>query len=86
MYTNIIQKDGLGSVEWALHKYTNMRQEQIDFIIEGLEMAMNSNYFWHKGDHYIQTKAGYGGKIRPKCSEIIYEQMRGRKNSQYGKT
>lgn len=44
LYTNIIQKDGFNSTEWALQKHMDMKQEQIDYILEGLEMAMSNNY------------------------------------------
>lgn len=56
LYTNIVQKDGLSSVEWALHKQTDLKGEQIKYIMKGLKLAMCHNYFWHKGNYYTQTK------------------------------
>lgn len=32
LYTNIRQDDGLSSVEWALHKQTDLKGEQIKYI------------------------------------------------------
>lgn len=49
LYTNIRQKDVINAAEWALHKYSDMKQEQISFTLDGLEMAMSNNYFWHQG-------------------------------------
>lgn len=71
VYTNIVQKDGLDSVEWALQKYSDMKQEQINYILEGLKMAMSKNYFWYKGNHYAQTKGAMGAKYAPSVANII---------------
>lgn len=44
-------------MKWALQKHNDVKQEQINYILEGLEMGeMNNNYFWYKDNHYIQTK------------------------------
>lgn len=49
-----------------------MKQEQIEFILEGLEMAMNSNYFWYKGDHYFQTKGvAMGARYAPSVAKLF---------------
>lgn len=45
LYTSIVQKDGIFSVEKTLHDLTSMKQEQIDFILKGLQLAMTCNYF-----------------------------------------
>lgn len=69
LYTNIVQSDGINSVDWALHNQTDMREEQIQYILEGLKLAMNNNYFWHKGDYFVQTKGvAMGAKYSPQCS------------------
>lgn len=47
LYTSIVQQDGLLGVEKALHELTSMKQEQINFILEGLQLAMTCNYFWY---------------------------------------
>lgn len=56
LYTNIVQEDGLRGVEWALHTLTDLKEIQIKYILQGLELAMSHNYFWHKGDFYTQIK------------------------------
>lgn len=56
LYASIVQKDELKGVEKALHENTELKQEQIVFILEGLKMAMESNYFWYKKNYYVQTK------------------------------
>lgn len=72
LYTNIIQNDGINSVNWALHKQTDMKEEQIQFILEGLKLAMNSNYFWHKGDYFVQTKGvAMGAKYSPSVANLF---------------
>lgn len=38
------------------------------FILEGFKMAMNGNYFWYKGDHYVQTK---GVAMRARCDPSV---------------
>ncbi|XP_077334619.1 uncharacterized protein LOC143975965 [Lithobates pipiens] len=53
LYTNIKQKDGLNAVEWALHKKSDLKQEQIDYILEGLDLAMRHNHFCYKGTFTI---------------------------------
>lgn len=72
LYTNIRQDDGLSSVEWALHKQTDLKGEQIKYITEGLQMAMSHNYFWHKGDYYTQIKGvAMGAKYAPSVANIF---------------
>lgn len=56
LYTNIGQKDAIDAAEWVLHTYSNTKQEQIRFILEGLLMAMSKNYFWHQGEFFNQVK------------------------------
>lgn len=52
LYTNIVQEDGIQSVEWAFYNQTNMKEEQIRYIIEGLRLAMSHNYVWYKGEYF----------------------------------
>lgn len=47
LYTNIIQEDGVSSAEWTLQRQTDLQQEQIKYILEGLNLAVSHNYFWH---------------------------------------
>lgn len=56
LYTSIVQKDGLKGVEKALHESAKLKLEQICFILEGLQLAMESNYFWYRKNYYVQTK------------------------------
>lgn len=51
LYTSIVQKDGLEGVEKALCENTKLRQEQIGFILGGLQLAMESNYFWYRRNY-----------------------------------
>lgn len=46
LYMSIVQKDGLKGVKKALHEHRKLKQEQIAFILKGLEMAMERNYFY----------------------------------------
>lgn len=72
LYTNIIQKDGISSLEWALHRQTDLQQEQIKYIMEGLRLAMSHNYFWHKGEYYTQTKGvAMGAKYAPSVANLF---------------
>lgn len=63
LYTSIIHKGGLEGVEKALHENTELKQEQIGFILEGLQLAMESNYFWYKKSYFVQTKGVAMGAI-----------------------
>ena len=72
LYTNIVQEDGTQSVEWALYNQTNMKEEQIRYIREGLRLAMSHNHFWHKGEFLTQTKGvAMGAKYAPSVANIF---------------
>lgn len=72
LYTSIIQEDAKTSTEWALHKFTKYKQKQIDYILEGLELAMKGCYFWYKGKFYSQTKGvAMGAKFAPSVANIV---------------
>lgn len=72
LYTNIIQEVGVSSAEWALQTQTNLQQDQINYILERLRMAMSHNYFWYKGEHYTQTKGvAMGTKYAPSVANLF---------------
>lgn len=54
LYANIRQKDDMNATEWALHRYSDMKQEQIRFTLDGLDMS--NNYFWHQVGLFIKLK------------------------------
>lgn len=56
LYTSIVQKDSLLGVERALHEHTAIKQEQIYYILEGLQLAMECKNFWYDHKYYVQTK------------------------------
>lgn len=62
LYTSITQKDGLKGVEKALYEGSDLKHEQIQFILEGLELAMGSNYFWYQKEFYVQKKRSCHGR------------------------
>lgn len=43
LHTNIRQKDAINAAEWAFHKYSDIKQEQVQLILDGLDMAMFNN-------------------------------------------
>lgn len=73
LYTSIVQQDGLLGVEKALHELTCMRQEQVDFILEGLQLAMSCNYFWYNQNYYyVQTKGvAVGARYAPSVANLL---------------
>lgn len=74
LYTSILQKDGLGGVEKALHEKTGMKQQQINYILEGLKMAMECNYFWYNNNYYVQTKGvAMGARYAPSVANLFLD-------------
>lgn len=72
LYTSIVQKDRLKGIERALHKYTGIKQEQIEFIHEGLQLAMEGNYFWYNKNYYVQTKGvAMGADYAPSFANLF---------------
>lgn len=67
-----MQRDGLKGVEKALHGNTDLKQEQIVFMLKGFEMAMESNYFWYQDDYYVQTKGvAMGAHYAPSAANLF---------------
>lgn len=72
LYTNIVQTDGINGAEWALYQQTDLKEEQIKYLLEGLKLAMSHNYFWHKGDYYTQVKGvAMGAKYAPSIANLL---------------
>lgn len=74
LYTSIVQKDGLAGVEKTLHEKTGMKQQQINYILEGLKMAMECNYFWYSNNYYVQTKGvAMGARYAPSVANLFLD-------------
>lgn len=49
-----------------------MKREQIHFILEGLKLTMECNYFWYRGEYYVQTKGvAMGVKYAPSVANLF---------------
>ncbi|XP_073466581.1 ribonuclease inhibitor-like [Aquarana catesbeiana] len=71
LYTSIVQKGGLLGVEKALYENTGMKQQQINYILEGLKLAMECKYFWYNKDYFVQTKAvAMGARYAPSVANL----------------
>lgn len=76
LYTSISQKDGLKGVEKALHERSGLRLQQTQFILEGLQLAMESNYFWYQKDFYVQKKGvAMGAKYAPSVANLFMDML-----------
>lgn len=74
LYTNIKQKDALDAIKWSLHKHTKLKQSQIVFLVERLNMAMSNNFFWYGGDFFNQVKGvAMGAKYPPSVANIFLD-------------
>lgn len=68
------QQDGLKGVEKALHETTGMKQQQIGYILEGLQLSMECNYFWYNKNHYLQTKGvAMGARYAPSIANLFMD-------------
>lgn len=72
LFTNIKKQDRLTAVKWALKNLSQLKNVQIDHILEGLKMAMRSNYFWFQGEYYSQIKgAAMGAHYAPSVANLV---------------
>lgn len=72
LYISIVQKSGLEGIEKELHENTKLKQEQICFIVEGLQLAMESNYFWYRKNYCVQTKrVAMGARYAPSVANLF---------------
>lgn len=70
LYTSIVQEDVIMGVATALHEKTDLKQEQ--YILDGLKMAMECNYFWYDKKYFIQTKAvAMGVQYAPSVANLL---------------
>lgn len=65
LYTNIQQSDALDAIKWALPKFSNLKKTQINFLIEGINLAMVNNYFWALNSFFKQKGLQWGHVMYP---------------------
>lgn len=67
----IKQKDGLLAAKWALINQSQLKNMQINHLLERLKMAMGNNYFWFKGEYYNQIKGvAMGAGFAPSVANL----------------
>lgn len=72
LYTNIKQQDALVAVKLALMDQSKLKLLQIEFLVEGLKLAMGNNYFWAHHQFYNQVKGvAMGARYAPSVANIV---------------
>ncbi|CAH2313023.1 Hypothetical predicted protein, partial [Pelobates cultripes] len=54
-----------------LERENTMPQDQIDFLIEGIDLILNNNYFWFKDGFYLQKRGtAMGTRFAPSYANL----------------
>ncbi|XP_071171038.1 uncharacterized protein [Mytilus edulis] len=74
LYTNIPHELGLKAVQYWLEKYLDEIPERFsnDFIIKGLKLILENNYFQFNDTYYLQIKGtAMGTKVAPTYATLV---------------
>lgn len=71
-HTNIKRKDAIKAIKWVLNHKISLKNSQIKFMVDVLELPMGSNYFWHAKHFFKQIKGvAMGSKYAPTVTNIF---------------
>uniref|UniRef100_A0A8C5LNH5 Reverse transcriptase domain-containing protein n=1 Tax=Leptobrachium leishanense TaxID=445787 RepID=A0A8C5LNH5_9ANUR len=72
LYTIIPHRNGLEATEHFLKKSETLQPEQIVFILEGIRLILENNYFYFQDDFYIQTNGtAMGSRFAPSYANLF---------------
>uniref|UniRef100_A0A8C5MHD2 Reverse transcriptase domain-containing protein n=1 Tax=Leptobrachium leishanense TaxID=445787 RepID=A0A8C5MHD2_9ANUR len=72
LYTIIPHRNGLEATEHFLKKGEILQPEQIVFILEGIRLILENNYFYSQGDFYLQVNGtAMGSRFAPSYANLF---------------
>uniref|UniRef100_A0A8C5Q0P8 Reverse transcriptase domain-containing protein n=1 Tax=Leptobrachium leishanense TaxID=445787 RepID=A0A8C5Q0P8_9ANUR len=72
LYTIIPHKNGLEATEYFLKKNDTLQPEQIVFILEGIRLILENNYFYFQNDFYMQLNGtAMGSRFAPSYANLF---------------
>uniref|UniRef100_A0A8C5MIH2 Reverse transcriptase domain-containing protein n=1 Tax=Leptobrachium leishanense TaxID=445787 RepID=A0A8C5MIH2_9ANUR len=72
LYTIIPHDVGCEATRFFLSDSGCFAADQMEFIIEGIQLVLNNNYFWYKGDFYLQINGtAMGTRFAPSYANLF---------------
>uniref|UniRef100_A0A8C5WJC8 Reverse transcriptase domain-containing protein n=1 Tax=Leptobrachium leishanense TaxID=445787 RepID=A0A8C5WJC8_9ANUR len=72
LYTIIPHNKGIEAAKFFLEKGQKLQPEQIDFILKGIQLILEHNYFWFSEEFYLQVSGtAMGTRFAPSFANLF---------------
>uniref|UniRef100_A0A8C5QSP0 Reverse transcriptase n=1 Tax=Leptobrachium leishanense TaxID=445787 RepID=A0A8C5QSP0_9ANUR len=72
LYTIILHQLGCEAVEHFLKELGKFEEDQIEYLVEGIKLILENNYFWYGGQYYLQlTGMAMGTRFAPSYANLF---------------